>query len=504
MFFLVVLTRLPLLVTDLLNIDEGVWWMAGKMLAQGAVPYVDFIENKPPGIFSLYALPHLVGLESLYWMHALAILWVSATAAAAGKAAGALSPPRPVLAGRIAALLYVFLTATGSPRQYLFFNTETGALLPFVLALWVYARARLTGDRPLPLFLSGMLVAAACMFRQPIGVAAVLLGLDLVLPSPGARRPPLSILLGAGAFALGGIALAALVAFYLFQIGALSESIYWIFTVNREHIAMHPSVEFQFRRFAVNILPSLLIGLPAWAALFWAFPKKWSATTALQRVYLAYAVLALALFWTASLAGRWNGHYYMPVLAPLSILAAALWCEPGKTARLRVAMGALALAGIAALAFSAAGAARSVQGSFEEVSLPMRQAARRIGELTRDSDKIYIWGFGQTLYYRSRRMAAGRFITPYTSISGYLFGAEEAFPGIAPQSLIIEDHWRTFMGDLRSQRPALFLDYAENDVHNFGRHPIGGFPEMAAWLRENYERLPDEGPVVFYRRKDLD
>ncbi len=476
--------------------------MAGKMWAQGAVPYVDFVENKPPGIFLLYALPHFIGLDSLYWMHALALPWVLGTAWIVGRAAALLSPSRPLLAERLGALLYLLLTAAGSPRQYLYLNTEIASLLPLAGALWCYSRARLNEDLPRLLFASGALVAAACLFRQPSGVVAILLGLDLLLPSPGARRPRASVFLRTAAFALGGLFLAGIATFYLAGVGAIQEGIYWIFSVNRDNIAMRPPLGFQLRRFGINVFPSLLIALPVWMSLRWVIQTTLELRDVRRRLHAVFAALSLVLLWTTSLKGIWLAHYYLPALAPLAALAAALWCEPGKTARLRVAMSALVLAGVAALAFSVTGAVRSVQGSFEEVSLPMRQAARRIGELTRDSDKIYIWGFGQTLYYRSRRLAAGRFIMPYTSISGYLFGKEEILGPADSRNLVVEGHRKQFLEDLRSQRPVLFLDYAENDVHHFGRHPISGFPELSAWLSENYERLPDEGPVVFYRRKN--
>ncbi|MEW6777271.1 MAG: hypothetical protein AB1405_13330, partial [Bdellovibrionota bacterium] len=489
----VLATRLPLFLTDILNIDEGGWWMGAKVLLSGGVPFVDFIDNKPPGTYFLYAVPQLLGVESLWGVHVLSLLWAFLTALAVGEMAALLSgeeesgSPVGTAVGRAGALFFVLLSVAGSPRQFLPLNTENAGLLPFALALLHFVRARM---REAPssgsLFLSGFFLALAGLCRQVYLFISPLLALELLWPWREGERKIAQLMW----IALGGAVPLVFFVLYCGATGSLEEARYWIFDANRSAVGLSVPFLFQARRFASNLLLPLLISLPAWVLLGGALsnPRTLPSIRA-RRLRVLFAGAAFLLLCAAGLGARWLGHYYLPCLVPLAALAAASFSpfarpeDPERKPRL--ALLAMIFSLIGGVSFPAWGTVAALRGGFPEQSEEIRRAAERVQSLTAPGEEIFIWGFAQDLYYLSRRLSASRFIAPNAPAMGYLFGVDKAFPGLDPRAQTDPAQFALLLDDLKKKPPALFLDYSEKGFRNFGRIDLRKFPEMVAFL-ENY------------------
>src|SRR3954447_24924415 len=57
----IALVKLAALVHGVVDIDEGDWSIAGRLLGQGALPYVGFVEKKPILSFLFYLPAALFG-----------------------------------------------------------------------------------------------------------------------------------------------------------------------------------------------------------------------------------------------------------------------------------------------------------------------------------------------------------------------------------------------------------------------------------------------------------
>lgn len=513
------LSRLPFVFTDLLNNDEGGWWMGAKIWLSGGVPYLDFIDNKPPLIYLLYALPQLIGIHSLNFMHALSLPLICATGYLAGKLAMELAPveaARRHSGVRLIALLYVGLSALGPSRQFLPLNTEHAAMLPMVWTMLYYSRARLGLNEQRNLALAGALFAIAGLLRQSLLFATPLLALELLWAPLGraadeeedARVETLGalkrwIFFGAGFLLINGLFVA-----YLAANNAVGEAFFWIVMANSDTARHSPDLAYHLLRFSKNVLPSMALALPLWILALRGMRRECWADAPRFRLTILWMGSAAVALWTGSLGGRWLGHYYIPVLAPLAAVAGARLLallsrdESAGTLGARLGGSALVLVSAGALIFGGANIARTLRGGYEEVGPVLNAAAARIDSLTDEDDPVFVWGFAQGLYYKARRLPSNRFIAPNTPITGYMFGAERAFDELDLEKLVLPEQFEHFIGDLKRGRPKLFLDYAENDFHYFGRHKIERFPTLQQWLSENYRRLPDEGPIVFYERID--
>src|SRR5437660_11161897 len=124
----VLLAHLPSFFHRLLDGDEAVYGSIAALMNLGGGLYADGgVDNKPPGIFWVYALTfRVVGAYQTWAVHAVALLVMAATCVLIFLIARQLASPR---AGLLAALFYGLLTAAGNPRL-LAANTEIFMMLP--------------------------------------------------------------------------------------------------------------------------------------------------------------------------------------------------------------------------------------------------------------------------------------------------------------------------------------------------------------------------------------
>src|SRR5262245_13962085 len=65
---------------EVMDIDEAHWTLTGRLVADGGLPYVDFVDRKPPLLFYLYAVLVAASGGNLIAIHLWMIVWVAATA----------------------------------------------------------------------------------------------------------------------------------------------------------------------------------------------------------------------------------------------------------------------------------------------------------------------------------------------------------------------------------------------------------------------------------------
>lgn len=493
---LAVILRLPLLFVEILEGDEAIWWVGAKKLLAGLLPYAGFIENKPPGIFVLYAIPQVLGTENLLGVHVLAILWLAATAIVVGAIAARLSEgDQAPIARWLAATVFLALSAVGPPERTYILYTETAGLLPLALSMWLLSNPLLSART---LLMAGIMAAGATLFRQTFLAALPILALaPLARGREGFVRRALTFCAGVGV-------VWGLFAVYLFATGTFGQAMYWIFSVNFTHSELAPTLSMQRRNFSRDMAGMLIVSAPAWwlvarqlRAGQWQEPK--------QRLVTGWAALALVMLATCAVSGRWLAHYLLQSFVPLAVVVAMAAVRPrserGPSAWVPVAAIGLALLVGGYRSFEGTG--RAMRREFKAARRGLEVTGRQVAELTagQGEDSLYLWGIDHTLYYRARRVPPTRFILPYTSISGYLFANEWADPELDPTTLIIPDHWDVFMKELRANPPAVFFDEAALGAW-FRKHQLTRYPELQAFVRENYRPLDPHDPVV-YLREDL-
>ncbi|MCW5827781.1 MAG: hypothetical protein KIT79_00555 [Deltaproteobacteria bacterium] len=502
---ILVATRFPSMLAPLMDSDEAVRAVGARILLAGGVPYLDFIDNKPPLTWFLFALVGgsvtggriLAGLFS--WLTALLVGEMLAGAAAGLK--------------RLATVFYLLFSAAWLDRHFLTANTEVFMNLPLAAALVLAVRER-NGlkDAAANGLAVGALFALAVLARPTALFAALAVaGVWLVAAGlAGEGRLRIVIVRSAGA-AAGGIGVLGLGYAGFHLAGAGHEFLYWSFLSGGDIGATSNRGLDGFRRMATSLLPWVASAALLWAALVVSTAeilRRWHDSVR-QPDRLLLAAVSWITIVPCAFGGRWRGHYFLQFLPSLVPLAAVFantilnrdsFTPPRSSGR----RPALVMAGalVPALAALVVNSSNLATGSID----------RRIGEdvlglsehWKRDIPRqgtVFVWGYATGAYYLSGRMPASRYIVPVTKVSGYAFGSDAQRRGELDGSQFIDpDELGKLVSDLERSRPLEIADLSPGGLHGWGCCPMP--PALASWVESRYTQADPVGRIVIWRRRD--
>src|SRR5437763_13867844 len=302
--------------------------------------------------------------------------------------------------GLIAALFYSVFQPWVSFKN-LAFNCE---LVMNLANVWAWAIAlRHSSSRLRPeLFLAGLLLCAGFLLKQPAAIAAVPLGIYLLLPSYRASSSltRTNSIIQAAMLTAGFFAALGLVTIVLWKQGILHEAFYWT-------IADHDVPHVFWQKGIVITLTFLGVCLPLVIGAMVACRDKseiWAGRTP-ERTALFGLLAASAI--GAAAGARFYPHYYVQLIPPLALLAAPyyarLWSRTIRSPHwlLRSAV-TYAWLGLTVIAFSIEHwtglAPRRVPS----------EAGRYLSTHSSPNDRIFVWGRSSEIYLNAHRRPASR------------------------------------------------------------------------------------------------
>jgi hypothetical protein len=496
--------------------DSSIFATIGHAIAHGGFPYVDAWDQKPPGIYLIYALAIQGPFGLMHNVRAFDLLWMAATVVAIVEISRRWWSLR---AGVIAGLVYgtVYVTAStwwqlGQPDGFI--------NLFLVLALLLHDGAR--GRRRF-LIAAGALLGFAFQLRA---ISALLIPFfpwqEVFAATRGRFRVWFRHMLWLG---VGFAALQAVLALYLAAGGALGEYIAatrfasgyvkiggpWMPDSGPTLRSFLDAVRFSFTGWAearlVLMVPAVI---GAFYGSFVANDRRIQRLTVF--VVLGYVGIALQakFFW----------YHYWYLLAFLALLGGWWWDDAYRHVRRvqprAVALGAMALvAGLLLLstpdvldngyhqwrsyadyyrhpehraAFDLLFGGYNDGGGFSYVA--SRQVSDYLTAHTRPGDSLEIWGYDPLIYLTTGRPNASRFIYALPLMSAW-----------APKS------WQHgFMDEMRKNAPVYFVAQRHEggpwitgntiDPADYVDH----FPELKQWLDANYHHETDIEDYILYRR----
>jgi dolichyl-phosphate-mannose-protein mannosyltransferase len=470
----VVLAHIPSFFHRLLDGDEAIYGSIAALMNGGGALYADGgVDNKPPGIFWVYAATfHVAGTYQMTAIHAVGLLVMVATCVILFIIGRSLAGIR---AGLLSALIYGILTGAGNPRL-LASNTELFMMLPLTASVLLMLQRRWLW--------SGMLLAAAGAFRQSAAINLLLVPVAIVLLEPADKRLRVAGLFAAG---LAGALLAG--AFVLAVTGSLQG--FWTWTVGSlyGYASTNWTPAFVWMRARDSVVPFVASGLVIWvAALVVAW--RWRRLASGERLMVAW----LAVSVPGSLAGgHLSWHYFIQVMGPLALLAAFAIDRGLNTQHKRWVAGA-AVVGLAAPAIG--------WGTFDLVSDPLtydfnapapqhEKVATYIRAHTAPGDRVFVWGNWPALYVESDRIMASRF-------PGFLRGFARG-SDLPPNNWdTTAEVWPALKADLNRNMPALIVDTAAAGWSDFSMYPMSNYPVLWDFVRTNYQVVATIDSVVVY------
>ncbi|MEY2538077.1 MAG: hypothetical protein QOG67_1817 [Verrucomicrobiota bacterium] len=479
---LTVAIRLPALCHPLAIDDEETYSLVANELVDGGRLYIDAVERKPPLLFWTYAAVFkIAGKYNWHALHAVALIWTLATMAGLYVIGKGLSDP---FTGLIAALLYSIFQPWGTFLN-LAFNGEVLMNLPLVWA-WAIAFRQSRSRVRLELLVAGALLCAAFLLKQPAAIAAVPIGIYLLLPSYSASRglTRLDSFVHAALLTVGFFGTLDLAVAVLWKQGILAEAFYWTFTNHSiPHLFWQKGVLFTLA-FIGACLPLIL------GAVIGYFQKDvWDGKRA-ERVTLLGLVGASAL--GAAAGARFYPHYYIQLVPPLVLLAAVHYGQiwSGKVQRLywwqRPAV-TWAWLGLTILGFSIA----HWQGLAGHRKLS--ETGRYLLEHSDPNDRIFVWGQTPKIYLDAQRRPASRFVITFP-LTGYIFGG---LPGVDTRAWIVQGAWDKLEQDFAKHPPVYIVDVQVPEKN--AQYPTRNFPILARILAEQYQPVARTAEGVIYR-----
>jgi 4-amino-4-deoxy-L-arabinose transferase-like glycosyltransferase len=468
--------HVPAFFHRLLDGDEAIYGSMAALMNLGAPLYAEGgVDNKPPGIFWIYAATFDVfGRYQMQAVHAVALMAIAATCVLLFVMTRAMAGDR---AGLLAAVLYGILTGAGNPRL-LAANTELFMTLPLTASLLLMLRRRWLW--------SGALLALAGAFKQVAAVEVLLLPAGLILLEPRATRLRGAAWFGGG-LALGLAAWGGLLALT----GSLAGFWRWTVQILVGYASTNWSPDLIGFRARDSIVPFVAYMIVVWVAAI-ALAVRWKTIGAPERLAVIWLVLSAA----GSVAGgHWSWHYFIQMMAPLALLAAIAIDRALRSPKRRliavVATIGLVLPSIYWIAFDIQ--ADPLTYDWHGPIAQHELVAAYIRDHAQPGDRVFIWGNWPALYVESDRLMASRF-------PGFLRGFARG-SGLPPNNWdTAPDVWPTLQSDLEKNPPALIVDTAAAGWSDFSMYPMSNYPVLAQLVADHYRPMATVDGVVIYAR----
>jgi len=487
------LLRTPYFFHRMQDNDEGCHAAIAATLMDGGLPYVNGVDNKPPGIYFIYLVTfYLFGKYNMIAVHMVAFFYTLATAIILSILARKLGGKN---AGYFCLLFYLTFTAALYPKM-IAANTEIFMALPYSLAVLILWHAYIRESGFL-YFLSGFVAGLSPLFKQVGGVeiAAVFAYLLFVIPILFGKKKIRSSIVACLQYGIGFILPIGIVAFLFYKKGILADTIFWIITFPQHYInAGYAHLNF-LRQIIEEFVPFVLSTIILWILAF-IWIKRTSADLHNEKRSFDSPFSLFLILWLISstlvtfIGKRMYGHYYIQILPSLcliaSFLAGKLICSQQYSHGKYWKPAIYSLTIIPAIVFlGMALFFEGTTGTYWGMQPDFRPATEYIKAHTNPQDKIFVWGWLTPVYVYSERTPATRFIFT-TLLTGYKKGNDPNESDRGDISWVsVPESWPMLQSDLIHTPPKLLIDTSPGNYSYFGRYPIKDFPILRSFVEKN-------------------
>lgn len=398
-------------------------------------------------------------------------------------------------AAKVAIMPMLLFYALARQSSYVHYSTEHLPVLFLSGALYFLVSYRLS-ERELKilLFLSGLALGAAPFAKLqagPVAAALVPAGAAAIFMKHGSS--PRGVLTGHMAALAGGVlAVPAVLLSMVLWSGAFND--FWqsyivsgLYYSEETFVQPLPYVlrtlmqKGEFRRFIVAVLVAAF--LCAAAGIAGGVPKKRLLKT-LTAPLLYFSVTAYIVLKPS----RPSFHYLLFLIPPVTLLAGSLLGSVADHFSGRNLRGAAAAILICSLALPTAYALPRVCDTIvndadtrEEVSLDSELIAPFLTSITRPDDRMAIWGWKPK----------------YFVLTGLTPATREVYTAYQIMDTPLRGYYRSrFLIDLRTSRPAVFIDAVSSSGWGFAKRKKSGhetFKELADFIKGSYTLVGEFG-----------
>lgn len=483
-----------------LSDDEAIYAVVAREMLSGHVLYRDVVDHKPPLIYVVYAFTQALGgpRGGMLLLHLLTIGVVLGTALLLGRIVrkfgnGGSETRAPFWAS----LLYLVFSTTLLPFDSLAANCELFMMLPLVGSVLLFLHGA-DDLRWRYLAGAGALIGVAMYFKYQGGIQLVVYAGYLAVVQ---RRRLGHALVGCFAM-VGGLALVLGLGVAIMRFAGTADAAWFWFRFNFSYIKVGLEPIETLKRAAVR---ASFVGCSA--AFLWILGIA-AALRSMKRApngrsprFARFAAGWLVMSALATTTGgRFFGHYFHQLTAPLAVLAAPAAAHLWR-ARRRLVMIAV---GVPALGFFLVSVFyNQVVAAAGEPEPDYARLVRFIHEHARPQDGLVIWGNVPVLYFMAERPLGTRFV-----FSNYMTGLSPATktqsdPSVDASPNIVPQSWDMFEQDIAARKPRVFIDTSPGNVGAYGKLPPSRFPRLRAILEREYRPVAEVAGLRLFERVEM-
>lgn len=185
---------------------------------------------------------------------------------------------------------------------------------------------------------------------------------------------------------------------------------------------------------------------------------------------------------------RFFGHYWLQVLPPLVVLTTPVVASLAGRAQRRAIVGVAAPTLVAFVLLF-------VPGSFHHRP-ESTNLATYVHDNSATDDHVFIWGSFPEVLVEAERLPGGALVhTDF--VTGRSGGRED--PKVTLE-LATPGALEILLNDLAANPPLLVLDTSTSSDLGYSNYPLSLFPDVAAFVTDNYEHVIDIDGVAVWRR----
>ncbi|MDO8644461.1 MAG: glycosyltransferase family 39 protein [bacterium] len=480
LLFVLLIVRLPTFIYPIVDEDEGIHAVIAADLVSGNPPYLSNFGMQFPLIWYQYAgVFKLFGLYNMRAVHVYTSLVVFLTAILLWQIGKKLKDEQ---AGFYAALFYILFT-TASDHKILASNSEIHLLIFECAALYFVLLSK-EKERPfLYWFLAGSCAAGSFLTKQQGGMILASLPIAYWFSFKTTWRRFFQEGFG---LVIGLASVLSLFVLFAKSQGYFEAMIHLVFVAPFEYIQQGAEKIISLRRTGTRVSYWVLGTVPLWIAALSCFREIWNP----QRRFPL--ILLLASFVPISMGGRFYMHYFLLMLPSLCLLA-ALSGEKLFRDKRTIALTLLPIS----LFFLEHLFMPQVKERMGIVTPDYAVIGEEIQKITGPEEKIFVWGWAPEFYLYSKRLPASRF-TESASLSGRPAGSPDTKEIVENfRQYIHPKAWEMLKEDFSKTRPAVIVDAATPNIHNYKYYPIKNYPYLQSLLDNEYERTEVDGVPIY-------
>ncbi|GAB0112959.1 hypothetical protein AcidC75_04840 [Acidisoma sp. C75] len=500
LILLALLTRAPSFVLSVVDWDESLYFIMAEQWRAGHLPYTAVWDNKPIGIYAIFALFQAVFGDRVFSMRLAALLAVTVTALLIWRTARHLLRRHPPLqaelcAGAAGALFIIVTIAIDGIAANTELFMEGFTCLGMLWAIARPPQGPISARRAVAI---GLMLGIAFMIKYVavFDMLAVFAAMTLLPARLPPRRPALAGVLRQGAlFSIGALLPFLAVAMLYAAAGAFPVFLEASLLSNLRRVAVPVSGGGFIAAYAAQIALCPLL----YAALLWLIlsaVRRGAEGAGERRLLLGWVVASMI---GVAAGGLYFDHYFVQLLAPLAIAAALLLAAVARLSAAAWRRGLLLLAAVSLLptAWAAAPilgrmiaiAERPAQGFGLLRDTPAELAADLAPILARHPGQtIYVFDGEPILYALLHAALPTRYIFPSFLQSRLL----SHMIGIDPLAELAR---------IMARRPLFVIRRTNPDDRSAATRNLAVYRQMQADLAAGYTLWKRYDTMVVWRRK---